>query len=156
MPPADAALRLRPPLWARIWVVLFPLVLAVLLLFDLVQWRGDPGWPTRIAISAFGAALGWRLFRLAALGTPDGRLVVRNHWRDRTPARDEIVEVAVAGIPGRPNRSVRLQLRNGSSVLLDVTEAPSFLRGGLDRQAAAVREWVDGRPAPGAGITDTR
>ena len=148
----DGALELRPPLWARVWVVAFPLVASVVLLFDLVPLHGDPGRPMRIFLCTFAAGLGWRLFRLAAIGTPDGRLVVRNHWRDRTLHRDDVVEAAVERRGGGPNRSVRLTLRDGSEVRLDVTE--HVLGRPVERSAAAVRGWLSGQPAPTG--SDTR
>ena len=146
MTTSDAPLELRPPRWARVWVVAFPLVTSIVVLLDLVPLQGDPGWPMRIFWCTFAAALGWRLFRLAAIGTPDGRLVVRNHWQDRTLHRDDVGEVEVARRGAGPNRSVRLELRDGSAVRLDVTE--HFLGRPVDRAAAAVRHWLREPPAP--------
>jgi hypothetical protein len=129
-------------------VVVFPTVLAVVLLFDLLALRGDPGWPVRIVICVFGAGLSWRLFRLAAIGTSDGRLVVRNHWSDRTVQRDDIAAVSVSDLRGSSFRkSVGLTLRDGSALRLEVTEV-LFSTRRLERQAAEVREWVSGRPRP--------
>jgi hypothetical protein len=144
----DAQLELRPPRWARVWVVVFPIIVAVVLLSDVAPLRGDPGWVTRGFICIFGAALSWRLFRLAAIGTPDGRLVVRNHWRDRTVQRDDIAEVSVRSMHrGSLGQCVQLALRDGSTLRLDVTEVPFRIRR-LERHATAVREWVSGRPRP--------
>ena len=148
MTSTDAQLRLRPPLWARTWVVVFPVLMGVVLLSGLLPLRGNPGWPLRIALLAFGAALSWRLFRLAAIGTSDGRLVVRNHWGDRTVERGDITSVEIASThTGPSNVAVRLGLRDGTALPLHVTEVP--FRGGpfgrkLEREAAAVQAWVDG------------
>jgi hypothetical protein len=86
-------------------------------------------------------------FRLAAIGTADGRLILRNHWRDRTLDRGDIAEVSVERRFGSSNRSVAVLVRDGSTVRLDVTETPFAgpFRGRLERQAAEVREWVEGR-----------
>ena len=126
--------------------VRFPIVAWTVLLSGVVPLRGDPGWAIRIVMSLLVAALCWRLFRLAAIGTTEGRLVVRNHWRDRTLHRQDVAEVSVASVHrGSFGKAVALTLRDGSSVRLDVTEAPFGTRR-LERQASQVREWVEGRP----------
>jgi hypothetical protein len=144
----DAQLELRPPRWARVWVVVFQVVFVSTIASGVVPLRGDPGRAASLLICVFAAALGWRLFRLAAIGTPDGRLVVRNHWRDRTVQRDDVAEVSVASMHrGSLGQCVQLTLRDGSTLRLDVTEVPFRIRR-LDRHATAVREWVSGRPRP--------
>ena len=143
----EQQLTLRPPLWAQVWVVVFFTVFAAINLSGVIPLRGDPNWGARIFLCLFGVVLGWRLFRLAAIGTSDGRLVVRNHWRDRTLHRDDVADVVVGRVLGGSNRSVQLRLRDGSTVRLDVTEVP-FSSRRLERQAARVREWVEGRPQP--------
>ena len=147
MTAADVRLELRQPRWARAWFVAFPIFMGVVVLSGVVPLRGDTGWPSRLFFVLFAAALGWRLFRVAAIGTADGRLVVRNHWRDRTLHRDDVADVTVGRVHGGLNRSVRLYLRDGSTVLLDVTEVP-FSSRRLERHTAEVREWVSGRPRP--------
>ena len=148
MTTTDAQLTLRPPVWARVWVVVFPVVLGTAIVSGAVPLRGESGWAARLLFCVFAAALSWRLFRLAALGTPDGRLVVRNHWHNRTLHRDDITGVAVARVHrGSLGKSVQLTLSDGASLRLDVTEAPFGTRR-LERDAAAVQEWVSGRPQP--------
>ncbi len=148
MTTADVRLELRQPLWARAWFVVLPIVAWTVLLSGVVPLRGDPGWATRIFMCVLVAALFWRLFRLAAIGTSDGRLVVRNHWRDRTLHRDDVAEISVADMHRSSFRkSVQLTLLDGSTLRLDVSEVPFGTRR-LERQAAAVREWVSGRQQP--------
>ena len=147
MTSADVLLELGQPRWARVWFVVFPVLFAFVGLSGTLPLRGDPGPALRLSLCLFAAALSWRLFRLAAIGTPDGRLVVRNHWRDRTLHRDDVADVVVGRVLGGSNRSVQLRLRDGSTVRLDVTEVP-FSSRRLERQAAQVREWVEGRPQP--------
>ena len=144
MTTADVQLELRPPRWARAWAVVFPALFAGFFLF-VVRPQGNV-WLGAFVVFVFAPALSWRLFRLAALGTADGRLVVRNHWRDRVVPRDDIAEVGVERHARAANRSVTLRLRDGGAVRLDVTETPFAgpFRGRLERQAAEVREWVKG------------
>jgi hypothetical protein len=144
---ADAGLTIRPPGWTRAWVVAFPLVVAALGLSGVVPLRGDPGRLPVLAFCAFAAVLGRRLFRLAALGTSDGRLTVRNHWRDRTVVRDVITEVHVGRGISSWNRAVLLRPRDDSTVRLDVTETQFGTRR-LEQQAHQVRAWVSGTPQP--------
>ena len=148
MTTANAALVIRPPWWTRAWVVAFPLIVATLGLSGVVPLRGDPGRLPILAFCAFAAVLGWRLFRLAAIGTSDGRLTIRNHWRDRTVVRDDVTEVHVGrGAASSWNRAVLLRLRDGSTMRLDVTEMPFGTRR-LEQQADQVRAWVSGTPQP--------
>ena len=151
MTSTDVQLSLRPPVWAQVWVAVFPVLLVVVGVF-FVRPAGDTWAMVRgAAVFVFGLLLCWRLFRLGAIGTADGRLVVRNHWRDRTLHRNDIAEVTAGQELGRgTNRSVRLLLHDGSAVALDVT-ATSFRRlhsDRLERQADQVRAWVFGRPQP--------
>ncbi|UOY00641.1 hypothetical protein [Blastococcus sp. PRF04-17] len=145
MTSADVQVHLRPPAWARGWVAVFPILFAGMFLF-VIRPDGSQ-WLFAVVVFVFSPVLAWRLFRLAAIGTGDGRLVVRNHWRDRTLHRDEVAEVGVTKVTAAGNRSVGLRLRDGSMVRLDVTETP-FGGRRLQRQEAAVRDWVAGRPQP--------
>jgi hypothetical protein len=143
----DIPLVLRPPVWARAWTVVFPFFAASVLVF-VIRPNEAPVWIGGAVAVALSAVLAWRQSRLAVIGTADGRLVIRGHWRDRTVHRDDIAEVLVGRITGGPNRAVQLRLRDGSAVRLDVTEVP-FLGGGrLARQADEVRTWLSGRPQP--------
>jgi hypothetical protein len=128
-------------------VVAFPLIVATFGLSGVVPLRGDPGRLPVLAFCAFAAVLGWRLFRLAAIGTSDGRLTIRNHWRDRTVVRDDVTEVHVGRGGSSWNRAVLLRLRDGSTVRLDVTETQFGTRR-LEEQAHHVRAWVSGAPQP--------
>jgi hypothetical protein len=146
---ADVQLRLRPPLWAQVWVAVFPAVFVCFALF-VVRPNEGPTWIGVLVALVFAPLLAWRLYRLAAIGSSDGRLVVRNHWRDRTIHRDDIAGVSVERRAGATNRSVALRLHDGSTLRLDVTETPFAgpFRRRLDRQADEVQEWVSGRPQP--------
>lgn len=130
--------------------MVFPIAVTAVVLSDLVPLRGDPGWATRLFICALCAALAWRLFRLAAIGTPDGRLTVRNHWSTRSFAREEIAGVEIDRADGRFGRgwAIWLQLADGSHHRLDVSEVPfrRLFAGRLDHDAEALRMWLAGRP----------
>jgi hypothetical protein len=147
----DVQLRLRPPLWARAWVVVFPFVFAWFLLF-VVRPDEGPVWVGALLAFVLSPLLAWRMFRLAAIGTADGRLVVRNLWRTTTVRREDIAEVAAARAARGSSSgwAVHVGLRTGAVVRLDVTQVP--LRGPLRRRLAGhvaeVREWVSGRPQP--------
>ena len=152
MTSTDARLRLRPPLWAQLWVAVFPPFFLCFFLFA-VRPSDGPTWVGALVAAVLAPLLAWRLFRLAAIGTADGRLVVRNVWRDRTLQRDEIESVTVDRAyrgRGSTNQSVYVVLRDGTRVRLDVTEVPfrTLFGGRLERDAEAVREWVAGRPQP--------
>lgn len=142
----EGSLAIRPPHWVR---VLGPVVLLVWLS---VFFLSEPGGRFRLVggvIALLVAAVVARLLVTSVVGTADGRLTVRNTWSTRTFAREEIagVEVDRAGHPVR-GWAVWLLLDDGSRHSLDVTEAP-FLgpaSATLERQAAAVRTWVSGRP----------
>ena len=128
-------------------MVAFPLIVATVGLSGVVPLRGDPGPLPILTFCTFAAVIGWRLLRLAAIGPSDGRLTVRNHWRDRTVVRDDVTEVLVGRGASSGNRTVLLRLRDGSTVRLDVTETPFGTRR-LEQQADQVRAWVSGKPQP--------
>jgi hypothetical protein len=131
-----------------VWVVVFPVAMTVIALTGVVPLGGDPGWGIRLLLSAFAVLLGWRLFRLAAIGTTDGRLLVRNHWHDQAVRREDITEASVVYVRGGSlGKVVELALRDGSTLRLGVTEVP-FGTHRVERQAAEVREWLSGRPQP--------
>ena len=118
MTSADAQLKLRPPAWARAWAAVFPSLFAGFLLF--VVRPDDAGSTTGGVVALVGGTLiAWRLFRLAAVGSTDGRLAIRNHWRDREVHRDDVTDVVIGVAGSAPNRSVQLVLRDGSTVRLD-------------------------------------
>ncbi|RBY81270.1 hypothetical protein DQ239_01255 [Blastococcus sp. TF02-09] len=94
MPDAEPELHIRPPLWARVWIVLF---LPVWLGIILANGPGAIGW----VLAAFGVALGARMFVMGAVGTPDGRLTVRNQFTTRTFHRDELADARVDRANGR-------------------------------------------------------
>jgi hypothetical protein len=146
---STAGLVLRPPLWARVWAAGFPfLFLGVLLLG--VRPEG-PARPIALGMVVLVCLLAWRLFRVAAVGTADGTLLVRNHLRDHTLDRSDIREVSVARLRGGTgNLTVQLALQDGSTVGLAVTEVPfrAFFGRRLERDADGVRAWVSGHPQP--------
>ena len=147
MTSTDVQLALRLPLWARAFVVFSPLLFAWFLVVVLRPDEG-PVWWGALGAFALSPLVAWRLFRLAAIGTTDGRLVVRNHWRDRTVHRDDVDRVVIDIVRG--GWSVQLELIDGSVVPLEVTGTPlrPLFGARLERQADALREWVDGRPRP--------
>ncbi|NEK87758.1 hypothetical protein GCU60_18625 [Blastococcus saxobsidens] len=144
MTTSGGTLALRPPGWARAWLVVFPVAVTVLSFSGVVTLRGDPGWGLRLLFCLFAAGLSWRLHRLGAFGAPDGRLVVRNHWRDHVLHRADIAGVGVERRARSSNTSVTLSLRDGSSVRLEVTETPfgGASRTRLEQDSATVRSWA--------------
>jgi hypothetical protein len=137
---------LRLPVWARVWALVFPVFFACMFLFAFRPQDG-PVWLGALAAFVLSPLLSWRLFRLAVVGTAEGTLVVRNHWRDRTLRREDIAEVTVGRGVSANSRSVRLRLQDGSTVRLDATEN-QFGRQRIERQADEVRAWVTGQPQP--------
>jgi hypothetical protein len=141
----DEPLAIRPPGWAR---VLGPVLLVAWLSVFVFQGQGE--FPVLgVVIGLVAAAVVGRLFLTSVIGTADGRLTVRNVWSTRTFLRADILSVGVdrAGRSGR-GWAVWLLLDDGTRHRLDVTEVP-FLgpsSATLERQAAAVRAWLDGRP----------
>jgi hypothetical protein len=147
----DVSLRLRPPIAIRVFALAWP---AFVVVFLAVEFRPNDGgsWAATAAFWLFGGLLAWRLFRQGAVGTVDGRLVVRNLWWTRTVRREDIAAVTAArGARGASSGwAVTLTLRTGDVVRLDVTQVPlrGPLRRRIDRHVAAVQEWVSGRPQP--------
>jgi len=142
----DEPLTIRPPAWVR---VLGPLFLAGWLSVFVLRAGGVPVLGVVIALLA--AAVVGRLFFTSAIGTADGRLTVRNVWSTRTFPRVEIRSAGVDRAARRGGRgwAVWLLLEDGTRHRLDVTEVP-FLgpsSATLERQAAAIRAWLDGRPS---------
>ena len=118
---------LRVPLLLRCWAVAFPVV-------------------------AVGSVLAVVTARQRVDAFPDGRLVVRNRFSSRSLTRDDVEDVA-AGTHGGgplPNWRVELVLADGSAHPLTVTERPALpgVRARVERDAARLREWLTGRPAP--------
>jgi hypothetical protein len=111
--------------------------------------RGGGSWIVAAGAFLVTAVLAWRLARLAALGAADGRLVVRNRWRDRTVHRDDVDRVVI-DVTGKGGWSVQLELADGPVVPLDATWTPfrPLFGARLERQADALRNWVDRRPQP--------
>jgi hypothetical protein len=141
----DEPLAIRPPAWVR---VLGPLFLAGWLSVFVLRPGGIPVLGVVVALLA--AAVVGRLFLASAIGTADGRLTVRNVWSTRTFLRGDIRSAGVDRAAGRGGRgwAVWLLLDDGTRHRLDVTEVP-FLgpsSATLERQAAEVRAWLDGRP----------
>jgi hypothetical protein len=136
---------LRSPGWVRALGVVFP-VAWVYPFFANPELREDflvPGGVIAVLVVAFVV----RTVFCSVIGTADGRLTVRNGWSTRTFVRGELDGAGIDRANGR-GWAVFLLLTDGSRHRLDVTEVPflgPFL-GKLERDAAAVREWVDGRP----------
>ncbi|MCF6745983.1 hypothetical protein E9529_17210 [Blastococcus sp. KM273128] len=146
MTSADEPLAIRPPTWVR---VLGPVLLGL--------WLGEvvlrpQAWGRLlvpvVALTCLVAVVVGRMLSWSVVGSTDGRLTVRNTWSTRTFLRSEITAVGIdrAGRPGR-GWAVFLLLDDGTRHRLDVTEAPFFgpFHETLERQAAAVRAWLDGR-----------
>ena len=118
-------------------------------LWIVVQQTDGPGilgW----LVAACGVALGARMFVMGAVGTPDGRLTVRNQFTTRTFHRDELADALVDQADGRfgTGWTVWLILHNGSRHRVQLTEAPfrPGCNGVLERHAARLRTWIH---APG-------
>ena len=144
MTTTDEPLAIRPPRWAR---VLGPVFLVLWLSVFLVRPAHDELLVPGVVIALLVAAVVGRMLLSSVIGSEDGRLTVRNHWSTRTVVRDEIedVEIDRAGGTGR-GWALWLRLADGTRLRLDVTEAP-FLgpsSATLERQAVAVRIWLDG------------
>ncbi|WP_116452002.1 hypothetical protein [Blastococcus litoris] len=136
---------IRPPAWAR---VLGPVLLVVWVALFLVDERVDGQFRALgLVVAVLAVAVIGRLFLSSAIGTADGRLTVRNVWSTRTFTRAEIEGVEVDRVRGR-GWAVSLRLAEGERHRLDVTEAPFLgpFQATLDRQAAEVLAWLDGRP----------
>ena len=95
----------------------------------------------------FAALVSWQQLRLAVIGTDDGRLVVRNRWSTRRLDREEISGAGITDMSGFAS-AVSLQLRDGSGLALDATEGIRSRRGRMERDAAALRAWLQQRPQP--------
>ena len=138
-------LGIRQPGWVRLLGPVLLVAWASAFLFSDDSWGNVrvPGLLIAVVAVAFvGRMLFW-----SAIGTDDGRLTVRNAWSTRTFTRDEIDGVEVDRAAGR-GWAVWLLLDDGTRHRLDVTEAP-FLgpsSATLERQADALRAWLDGRP----------
>ena len=137
-------LALRPPGWVR---VLGPVLLLAWVSVSVLQPEEVP--VLAIAVALLVVAVVGRMLFSSVIGTADGRLTVRNLWSTRTFLRQEIAAVGIDRAGGLAFRgwAVWLALDDGTCHRLDVTEAP-FLgpsRATLERQAAEVRAWLDGR-----------
>jgi len=136
-------LAIRPPLWARVCVVLFlPVWCWFFFTSDHEGGAGVLGYGIALVAIVFIA----RLVFLSVVGTADGRLTVRNHWSTRTFAVHEIDDVVIdrAGGRGGNGWAVFLCLHDGSRHRLDVTEVPfrQMFGRGLERDTESVRAWV--------------
>ncbi len=140
----DEPLVIRPPGWVR---VLGPILLAAWVSVFLVEERPDGFLVPGLLIAAFAVAVVGRMFFSSVIGASDGRLTVRNVWSTRTFTRGEIEGVDVDRVRGR-GWALSLRLADGSRHRLDVTEAPFLgpFATTLERQAAEVRAWLEGRP----------
>ena len=141
----EEPLAIRPPGWVR---VLGPVLLVAWLSVFFRHERATGFLVVGGAVALIVAAVVGRLLFAGVVGTADGRLTVRNAWSTRSVIREQIdgVEVDRAG----RGWAVWLLLDDGTRLRLDVTEVP-FLgpsSATLDRQAAEIRAWLDGRDPP--------
>jgi hypothetical protein len=145
----DGLLALRTPVWVRTLGAAFVLAW----LHPLVSDPPEAGFLLlAMVLAVVLTVFVVRASVCQAVAAPDGRLTVRNIWTSRTFRRDEIAEVTVDRADGwfREGWAVVLVLTDGSRHRLDVTAVP-FLGPALgrrERQAGAVRAWVDGLPQP--------
>ena len=135
------ALRIRPPLWARAALALFAVAWVVLWLTGLRDQR--IGW----ILAPAGLVITYRTATMGVVGTPDGRLVVRNQLYTRTFRREDLADAVVdrAARGGWPSGwVVWLAERDGSRSRVQVTEAPvrSALGARLDETAEQLRGWI--------------
>ena len=139
----DEPLAIRPPGWVR---ALGPVLLLAWLSSFFVQERGSGFLVVGGVVALAVAVVVGRLLFTSVIGTADGRLTVRNTWSTRTLARDDVVGVEV----DRAGRgwAVWVVLDDGTRHRLDVTQAPLLgpSAATLERQADAVRAWLDDRP----------
>lgn len=149
MTSTDAPLRIRPPLWARVFVVLFVPFWLWIWFTQRSEGADVVGW----LVAAFGVALAVRMLVMGVVGTADGRLTVRNQFTTRTFDRTELADAVVDRADGRIGTgwTVWLVLRDGGRHRIQLTETP-FLPGFktlLARDAARVRTWIQAgnRPA---------
>ena len=142
----DEPLAIRQPRWVRLLGPVFLVVWASAFLM------ADDGWGNvrllGLVIAVVALVFVSRMLFWSAVGTDDGRLTVRNAWSTRTFTRGEIEGVEVDRASGGRGWVVWLRLADGGRHPLDVTQAPFLgpFRGTLERQAGAVRSWLDGRP----------
>jgi hypothetical protein len=143
----DEPLAFRPPGWARVLGPVFLVLWLSVFLFG-QQARDELLVPGAIIALLVVAVVG-RMLMSSVIGTEDGQLTVRNNWSTRTFVRDEIEGVEIDRAGGRSGRgwAVWLRLADGTRHRLDVTEAPFLgpFHATLERQADAVRAWLDGR-----------
>ncbi len=145
----DPRLHIHPPLWARAWIVVF-LPVWLWIVFQQSAGPGIVGW----LFAAFGVALGARMFVMGAVGTPDGRLTVRNQFTTRTFRRDELADAVVDRADGGfgGGWTVWLMLHDGSRHRVQLTEVP-FRPGftsALERHAVRLRTWIHAPDSPQA------
>ena len=141
----DEPLAIRPPGWAR---ALGPVFLLAWLSVFLME-AGEFLVPVVVGALLVAAVVG-RMLCTSVIGSADGWLTVRNTWSTRRFARADVLSAGVDRAGGRRGWAVWLLLDDGTRHRLDVTEVP-FLGPSsttLERQAAAVRAWLDGRPQP--------
>ena len=149
MTTTDEPLAIRPPGWAR---VLGPVLLLSWLSTLLLEEgaRGEFLVPVVVGALLVAAVVG-RMLCTSVIGSSDGWLTVRNTWSTRRFARADVLGAGVDRAGGHRGWAVWLLLDDGTRHRLDVTEVP-FLGPSsttLERQAAAIRAWVDGRLQPG-------
>ena len=141
MTAVQPALRITAPLWARAFIVLF-LLAWVWIWATQVHGRPIAGW----LAAAGGVLLGARMFVMGAVGSPDGRLTVRNQFSTRTFDRHELSDAVVdrANGPRGSGWAVFLVLADGSRHPVQITQAPLLrlfaLR--LERDADRLRRWI--------------
>jgi hypothetical protein len=141
---------LRPPLWARVWIVGFvPFWVWGWFTFQEGRHPGVLVWAVAVLVLALGA----RMLVVGAVGSSDGRLTVRNQFSTRTFRREELADAVVdrANGPRGFGWAVFVVLRDGSRHQVQVTQTPfrAFFHERLERDAERLRMWIraDGRPA---------
>jgi len=148
----DVVVSLRPPLFARIWACAFPFIAATILFREVSPGTGMTKWVFPLAFLAVGCVLAVVLVRQRVDAYADGRLVVRNRLGGRTFDRGDVGDVAAgpSGASRLSNWRLELVLIDGSPYPLTVTEHPPLpgVRRRVERDAARLREWLTGRPAP--------
>ncbi len=147
MSAASPDLHIRPPLWARVWIVVF-LPAWLWIFFQQSDGPGAIGW----LVAVFGVTLGARLLVMGAVGTADGRLMVRNQFTTRDFHRDELADAVVDRANGRfgTGWTVWLVLHDGSRHRIQVAETPfrPGLTSALERHAAGLQAWIHAAGGP--------
>jgi hypothetical protein len=142
-PPAERVLVLRPPLWTRLYAVVFSAAIVIWLTVQAVRF--DRLLPP-ILIGAAACLIAWRSVGIAVIGGRD-ELWVRNAMtRARTLGRAEVTGFRTSD-RNRPATMMVVAVRDADIVPLEVTSELVFVPGWrqrLERKLARLEAWRAG------------